>query len=215
MARNGLFRDRVGDVYGGWTVLSFVRVDAKWKSSVWLCRCECGVTQECSLNLLRICGKCWDCGVMSAVTTHGMTGTPTYESWQKMLKRCHKKTAPEYPNYGGRGIRVCGRWRRSFENFYADMGERPANTPAQRFSLGRINNDKGYHPSNCRWEDDFQQSNNKRNSRIIAWRGREQTMAQWARECGFRRNLIKDRIDRYGWGVEDALTTPVRVRLFA
>jgi hypothetical protein len=73
-----------------------------------------------------------------------------------MWARCRRETHPEYPNYGGRGIVVCDRWR-SFEDFYADMGDRPTN----KHSLDRINNDLGYSPENCRWTTRDVQNNNR------------------------------------------------------
>jgi hypothetical protein len=187
MANHGRFRDRTGERYGGWTVLRFTGISKKWRSSMWLCRCDCGLEQECSLNLLRREGKCRECGLEGTVRKHGMTGTPTYQSWQKMLQRCYSQSAINYERYGGRGITVCRRWRYSFENFLADMGERPVNDGATRYSLGRIDNNRGYSPKNCRWENDYQQANNKRCTRLIKWNGRVQSLTEWAREFNLQR----------------------------
>ena len=64
-----------------------------------------------------------------------------------MIQRCHYPKANRWENYGGRGISVCQRWRDSFENFLADMGERPEGTTIDRYP----NNDGNYEPGNCRW----------------------------------------------------------------
>lgn len=92
--------------------------------------------------------------------SHGMTNSPTYKSWQMMKVRCYDHKHISYPNYGGRGIKVDQRWLQSFEHFLNDMGERPNGT-----SLDRIDSDKGYYKSNCRWSTRREQALNKRTSR--------------------------------------------------
>lgn len=89
----------------------------------------------------------------------GMSGTPTYTSWQKMKTRCMNKSDKHYSYYGGRGVKVCDRWVNSFANFLADMGERP-----QGETLDRIDPNGDYEPSNCRWSTRSVQSRNTRAS---------------------------------------------------
>lgn len=88
---------------------------------------------------------------------HGMTNKRVYRSWGGMIQRCLNKNNPAYKNYGGRGIKICDRWL-TFENFFEDMGERPAGKSLDRFP----NNDKGYCKSNCRWATPTEQQNNTR-----------------------------------------------------
>lgn len=94
---------------------------------------------------------------------HGMSGTPTHWAWQAMLDRCTKPRNNRWLNYGGRGIKVCKRWR-VFDNFLADMGPRPEGKRGRRslYSLDRIDNDGDYKPGNCRWATVDQQKVNKR-----------------------------------------------------
>lgn len=83
-------------------------------------------------------------------------GTPTYVTWQCMKSRCNLETNKKYHNYGARGIKVCKRWEK-FENFLADMGERP-----KGMTLNRKDNNKGYSKLNCVWSTMSDQIHNKR-----------------------------------------------------
>lgn len=91
---------------------------------------------------------------------HGLCKTPEYGVWAGMKGRCRDKNHNQYYDYGGRGIRVCERWQKSFFAFYTDMGPRP--TP--KHQLDRKDNDKGYTPDNCRWATRREQNFNKRNT---------------------------------------------------
>lgn len=131
--------------------------------------------------------------------THGMTGSPTYKSWDAMRQRCVNPNDRDYADYGGRGIAVCERWQTSFSAFASDMGMRPAG-----MTLGRIDNNGAYEPGNCRWETVQQQNNNRRSSRSLTAKGRTQTLAQWAREIGVSRALLRYRVEA-GWPPEQVV----------
>jgi len=127
--------------------------------------------------------------------THGMSGTPTYVSWIGMIQRCTDPNCTDYPNYGGRGIKVCDRWRSSFLAFLEDIGERP-----EGLSIDRIDNDGGYWcgkceecvangwPMNCRWADQSSQNYNqrKRKGTSSEFRG-----VSWVKDPGCWRASIK------------------------
>lgn len=130
----------------------------------WKCLCKCGKHSIVSVsNLLN--GHTKSCGCLKKINdqnkTHGMTRTKTHTAWANMLQRCENPNATQYADYGGRGIKVCKRWK-NFKNFYRDMGEAP-----KYLTLDRINNDRDYKPSNCRWATYFQQANNRRNNKCL------------------------------------------------
>lgn len=130
---------------------------------------------------------------------------PLYWIWHGMKKRCHSPRDPSYPNYGGRGIRVCESWRTSFLQFVADVGTRPS----AAHSIERIDNDRGYEPGNVRWATVLEQSRNRRTNRILHHDGKSMCVADWATELGMSRWVLKARV-KTGWSTERALTQPVR-----
>lgn len=130
---------------------------------------------------------------------HAMTRTPEHISWCAMRQRCLDKNSKDYANYGGRGIDIDPRWA-DFRVFFADMGKRPRGT-----TLGRINNDEGYWPWNCRWETDTRQCSNRRTTRSLTYNGRTLTLAEWARELGVPRQTIRYRVAA-GWEVADIVS---------
>ncbi len=134
-------------------------------------------------------------------TTHGMTRTRIYKIWGSMKERCLNPGHHAYARYGGRGIVVCDRWL-AFEGFFEDMGFPPAGQ-----TLDRIDNNKGYSPSNCKWSTLKEQQSNTRLAHILEFDGLSLTISEWARRLKVSRNRIRSRLQR-GLSVEDALTLP-------
>lgn len=112
-------------------------------------------------------------------------GTRLRQTHRDMLRRCYDLCNKGYTNYGGRGIRVCDRWRESFDNFYADMGDRP-----DGFTLERIDVNGNYEPSNCRWASWEEQHNNRRNNTLLTYKGETTTVARWCKRLGLTRGQV-------------------------
>jgi hypothetical protein len=122
--------------------------------------------------------------------------------WAGMLDRCYNEESTQYIWYGARGIEVCPEWH-NFETFFDFWGE----PPFPGASMGRIDNDAGYSPENCRWEDQGQQNNNSVRSKRITWKGKTQTLRDWAREYNVGARRLSERLRR-GWDLQRALNTP-------
>ena len=129
---------------------------------------------------------------------------PESGCYRQMIERCSNERHHCWANYGGRGIRVCERWLSSFDDFLADVGPRPS----LQHSLDRIDVNGNSEPGNVRWATATVQMRNMRRNRVLELNGRRQTLSAWAEELGVNSSLIKDRVDRLGWPVDRALTTP-------
>ncbi len=140
------------------------------------------------------------CGCLGGKKTPGMKGTPIYKTWLSMLQRCNNSKYIAYPRYGGLGITVCVRWHK-FENFYADMSDRPEGR-----TLDRIDNEGNYELDNCKWSTAREQCNNRRNTVMI----NGEPLAVVARRHGMSPKVLYQRYVVYGWTLERALSTPVR-----
>lgn len=155
----------------------------KFKQIEWLCLCDCG--KEVSVVVARLnSGHTQSCGCLlversaEARTKHGCRHTAEYHTWLDMKQRCSNPKNSGFPNYGGRGIKVCDRWKNSFENFLSDVGERPS----PNHSLDRYPDMNGdYEPNNFRWATIDQQQNNVRKNVWIEFGGVKMTRSNWAK----------------------------------
>lgn len=127
--------------------------------------------------------------------------SPEYMVWGTMIQRCENARNRKYPLYGGRGIRVCDRWRRSFTAFIDDMGKRPS----PNHQLDRIDNNGDYCPENCRWATCRQNLQNTRRNRMLTHNGETLILSEWSRRTGLAVDCISWRL-RHGWSVAKALT---------
>lgn len=146
-----------------------------------------------------------------------LAGTPTYEIWRGMKRRCHRIGARDYAAYGGRGVVVCGGWRSSFAAFFEDMGERPSSG----HSIDRIDGDGNYScghceecvsrgwQANCRWATRAEQRRNQKDVRFLEFRGDRLCLTDMAAKYGMTKSQLHNRLAS-GWSLSDALLTPVR-----
>lgn len=176
---------------------------------VWECLCDCGkntfvITSSLTNKRTKSCGCFWKLKFFKANITHGKSSSPEYVIWENVIQRTTNKNHTSYEHYGGRGIKICERWLK-FENFYEDMGERPKNK-----TLDRINNDGGYCPENCRWATRKEQQRNRRNNRLITFRGETKCVSEWSEELKIKPDTLLSRINHYSWSIERALTTKVK-----
>ena len=210
------FIDHSGKHFCRWTVLpKYERRPHGSKTRIyWKCRCDCGTTDFIMVDNLTL-GKSQSCGCLrselaaQAHRTHGHYGIPEYVAWQQMKQRCYNPKVFCYHNYGGRGIRVCDDWKHSFSQFLADMGPKPSS----KTSLDRIDNDGNYEPNNCRWATGNQQRRNTRGRlRLLTHNGQTMCLKDWSVHLDIRADQIRRRIERYGWSVAKALSTPITYR---
>lgn len=189
-----------GARYSFWTVIETRGAYSK-------CSCVCGdikirYTASIVTGLSKSCGCMAGALISASKVKHGhckRSGeTPEFRSWRMMRERCERLSHKFYHNYGGRGLRVCDRWK-SFANFLEDMGPRPKGT-----SIDRIDGDKGYEPGNCIWSTRTVQNGHKRTSVTATIDGKTQCIAWWSRELGVPAKRAYARI-AYGWTPEDAL----------
>jgi hypothetical protein len=164
----------VREKFGRLTVLKFIGVKGRNRDRRFRCKCLCGKIVDVNGSSLsrsghptRSCGCIRDERFLNR--THGMSRKPEfkpeYQTWEAMIQRCHNKNHTNFKNYGGRGISVCARWRRSFYDFFNDLVNEIGRKPSSKVSIDRIENNGNYEPGNIRWATGIQQQLNRRISK--------------------------------------------------
>lgn len=197
--------DLNGKVFHRLTVIGYHGRHPKNRDSLWLCQCECG-TQKIIPGAYLKTGDTKSCGCLkNKLKTIGLNGgSHVYKVWCGIKQRCNNKNDKDYKNYGGRGIKIPKEWC-AFEAFYKDMGD----PPSSLYTIDRIKNDKSYSKENCRWATSKQQARNRRNNRVIKWRGSEKTLIEWSETLGINSKTLNSRFFNK-WTVERAFTQPVK-----
>lgn len=198
-------KDLINQKFGKLTVVEYAGADKNGRAT-WLCKCVCGKEKIAkNKNLAKGSTKSCGCLKKGRPTTHGCSEARIYKIWTCMIQRCTNSNAPTYYRYGGRGITVCKRWHK-FNNFLKDM-KKP---PTSKYQIDRVDNDKGYFKTNCRWATRQQQQRNRRSNRLITFQKRTQCLAAWASDLKINYNTLCSRLYTLNWPTERALTTPVK-----
>lgn len=194
--------------YNNWTIIKQLDKSKKY-GYFYLCKCDCGTLKKV-LGYTLIKGTSKSCGCLRKEVSHflhlshGKTNTRIYRVWQKMKARTMNKKDFDYPNYGGRGIKVCKRWL-SFENFLEDVKDIPAG-----LSLDRIDNNGNYELSNIRLANQKEQCRNKRTNLRCTIKGKTKTAIEWCEILKISYATFQYRIYTRKMSVYDALTIPIR-----
>lgn len=163
------------------------------------CLCDCGKEKRLRIDRLNAKSSCGCLGKeirREKMCTLASKNPRIYDIWNMLKQRCLNKKNPNYLNYGGRGIAVCSEWL-TFKSFYdwsINSGYKA------NLTIERIDNDLGYSPSNCKWATRLEQANNTRRNLIVEYKGKRQTLSQWAREVGIDKGTLLYRL-KSGWTV--------------
>lgn len=198
-------RINVGDVFGELRVLGRAPDRPPQKRRRYFCQCKCKRVIDVAASDLNRghTTRCRSC----VITTHGHSHTPEYQAYRAMLSRCYTPSHTGFKYWGGRGIRVCDRWRNEengLQHFLEDMGPRPAG-----FSLERIDNDADYTPENCHWIPRGAQARNKRNNRRLTAFGKTMLATDWCRVLNLPLDTLLARLKK-GDSIERALRPSLR-----
>ena len=165
----------------------------------WICRCSCGkivVTRGAQLRdgHVRSCGcaRTETCREMIRKVNlrHGFSWIPEYPRWCEAKKRCFDPENGSYARYGGRGIKMCKRWKNNFIAFYVDMGPCPLG-----LTLERIDNDGNYEPKNCKWATVAEQNRNTRQNVWVELNGESMILTDAMAKLGISYKVIRRKID--------------------
>lgn len=194
------FKDLTGSIF---TRLTVIKINGKQGEHImWECQCICGkIKYVLGIHLrshkVKSCG-CWKSdNTTKRNTRHNKRHTREYNIWNVMKQRCYNPKIKSYPNYGGRGVVMCDRWRgdNGFINFLEDMGK----CPSLLHSLDRIDFNGIYEPSNCRWATSSEQTRNTRKNVWYEHNGNRMITTDWAIKFKVNRESLRGYIKRNGF----------------
>ena len=200
--------EKVGHKFGDWTVISdVVKRLNKYNQPHLLCQCKCGTEKMVNRANLRAkrTNKCRSCSSREMNTRHGLSKDPLHYVWWSIIERTENPNNPSYINYGGRGIAICKDWRDQFESFYYWCMK---NGYKRGLEIDRIDNCKGYGPSNCRFVTREVNQQNKRNNHLLTAFGETKCASEWSKDerCMVNDKTMRRRSRVLRWTDEDCIT---------
>lgn len=195
----------IGDRFGRWVVienLGSILDNNSFKVTVKV-QCDCGIVKQHFLSTLRY-GLSKSCGcfrkenagelIKSRDHKHNLSKHPLYILWRGMKCRCHNINDKGYPNYGARGIFVCDEWKGDFKKYY-DWAIK--NGWQKGLIIDRMDNNKGYHPDNCRFVSPSISMRNTRRNVMIEHNGKSQCITDWATDLSITTQALKKRLKKW------------------
>lgn len=193
----------IGIKYGRWIVVKEVEQGNNFARR-FLCKCNCGNYSIVLFSSL-ISGKSTSCGCykkeenIMRLSKPGRSinkkHTREYNSWSQMIQRCTNPNHDRYKNYGGRGISICDKWLKSFDEFLLDMG----NAPSNHYSIDRIDVNGNYEPSNCRWATLTEQYRNMTTNRFVELYGVKMIISDFCK-------IVNKPLSAINWHIKNGKT---------
>lgn len=178
--------------------------------TTWICKCDCG--KEVVVTQKNLCnGNTRSCGCLNAevngMRTHGLSKTRLYTMFLGIKARCYNQKNISYKWYGGKGIKICNEWLDDFKSFYdwAISNGYDESLPRGVQTLDRIDGNKDYEPSNCRWITLAEQQRNKEHLKRYSYNGETHLLCEWSEILGINFSLLRSRVCDYGWTLEEAV----------
>jgi len=206
--------DLIGQRFGRLIVLEEAgKTKGKRQKIVWKCKCDCGKEKSIIGDSLRSgSAKSCGCSIVEKIKErnfkHGYAHKERlYGIWRGMYTRCYNKNFKFYNYYGGRGISICDEW---LNNYLVFRKWAYINGYEENLTIDRKDNDGNYEPNNCKWVSGKNQANNKSNNHCVTFHGKTKTLSQWAEETKISSRVIESRLNRLGWSIDKALTTPIK-----
>ena len=198
----------IGNRYGKLVVISKAEsklIGSGKKFTMWLCQCDCGRTKEIMTASL-VKGRTQSCGCLQkgGAIRHGFSNKEKlYAIWRAIKKRCRLKSDPSYKHYGNCGIDVCEDWFNSYVSF---RNWCLSNGYKEGLTIDRIDNNKNYEPTNCRFVTMKEQSNNRNCVKKYEYKGKKYSVTELAEKFNIGVWKLRHRLIKKKWSVEKALT---------